>query len=340
LSARVGLIGYGLAGEVFHAPLIASEPDLSLSFIVTGNPERCARAERAHPDTAMLGSPDELWARAGELDLVVVAAPNRAHVPLADASIEAGVPVVVDKPLTGTAAVAAELVERAERAGVMLTVFQNRRFDGDFLTARRLIEDGELGNVFRFESRFERWQPEVDEGWRELADAEDGGGVLLDLGSHLVDQALQLFGPAQSVYGELDSRRAGAQVDDDSFVAITHESGVRSHLWMSATTAQLGPRLRVLGDRAAFVKYGLDPQEDALAGGARPGDEGWGLDAEELWGELGTVESTRRVPTEAGAYERFYAGVAAALRGEAPPPVDPREAVAALEVLDAARRAA
>ncbi|MFL5826238.1 MAG: Gfo/Idh/MocA family oxidoreductase [Thermoleophilaceae bacterium] len=337
MNARVGLIGYGLAGEVFHAPLIASEPGLSLSFIVTGNPERRARAERSYPDTAVLGSPDELWARAGELDLIVVAAPNRAHLPLAGAAIEAGVPVVVDKPLAGTAAEAAELVERAERSGVILTVFQNRRLDGDYLTARKLIEQGKLGSVHRFESRFERWQPEVDEGWRELGASEEGGGVLLDLGSHLVDQALQLFGPARSVYGELDSRRAGAKVDDDSFVAITHENGVRSHLWMSATAAQFGPRLRVLGDRAAFVKYGLDPQEDALAGGARPGDNGWGLDPEELWGALGTVEGTRRVATEAGAYERFYAGVGAALRGEAPPPVDPRDAVAALEVLDAAR---
>jgi len=337
-GARVGLIGYGLAGEVFHAPLIASEPGLDLALIVTGNPERRERAERGHPDAAVLGTVDELWARAGELDLVVVAAPNRAHVPLAEAAIEARVPVVVDKPLAGTAAEARRLVEAAERAGVMLTVFQNRRFDGDFLTARRLIEQGELGNVFRWESRFERWEPQLEEGWRELAAAEEGGGVLLDLGSHLVDQALQLFGPARTVYGELDSRRAGAQVDDDAFVAITHESGVRSHLWMSATAAQLGPRFRVLGDRAAFVKYGLDPQEPALAAGARPGDAGWGLEPDELWGLLGTVDATQRVPTEAGAYERFYARVAAALRDDGPPPVDPRDSVAALEVLDAARR--
>lgn len=336
-AARVGLIGYGLAGEVFHAPLIASEPGLDLSLIVTSNLERRERAERSHPDAAVLRSVDELWARAGELDLVVVAAPNRAHVPLAETAIEARVPVVVDKPLAGTAAEARRLVESAERAGVMLTVFQNRRFDGDFLTARRLIEQGELGNVFRWESRFERWEPELEEGWRELAAAEEGGGVLLDLGSHLVDQALQLFGPARTVYGELDSRRAGARVDDDAFVAITHDSGVRSHLWMSATAAQFGPRLRVLGDKAAFVKYGLDPQEPALAAGARPGDEGWGLEPEELWGLVGTVGGTRQVPTEAGAYERFYAGVAAALRDDGPPPVDPRDAIAALEVLDAAR---
>jgi scyllo-inositol 2-dehydrogenase (NADP+) len=266
-----------------------------------------------------------------------VATPNRAHVAIAGAAIEAGLPVVVDKPLAATAGATRGLVEKAAARGVMLTVFQNRRFDGDFLTLRGLLASGALGRVRRFESRYERWRPEVGAGWRELAEPEEGGGVLLDLGSHLVDQALVLFGPAATVYAEVDRRRPGAHVDDDVFVAIGHAWGVRSHLWMSLTAASLGPRMRVLGDEAAYVKHGLDVQEDALAAGGRPGGPGWGAEPQEAWGVLDVGGRTTPVPTDAGAYERFYEGVRDAVRGEGPPPVDPADAVAALEVIDAAR---
>ena len=191
--------------------------------------------------------------------------------------------------------------------------------------------------MLRFESRFERFRPELKDGWRELADPEEAGGVLFDLGPHLIDQALLLFGPAVRVYGEVDVRRAGAEVDDDAFVAITHASGVRSHLWMSAVTAQLGPRLRVLGDRAGYVKHGLDVQEAALRDGRDPGGAGWGREDETAWGVLGTDGDLRRIETEPGDYGAFYRGVAAALRDGAPPPVDPADAVAGLEVIEAAR---
>jgi predicted dehydrogenase len=223
---------------------------------------------------------------------------------------------------------------------VLLTVFQNRRWDGDFLTVRQLLETAQLGTVARFESRFERWRPELSGGWRESGDPEDAGGLLYDLGSHLVDQALQLFGPAAEVYAELDARRAGARTDDDTFVALTHESGVRSHLWMSAVAAEQGPRFRVLGSAAAFTKYGLDVQEDALRDGGDPREPGWGREPEEHWGELANGDETRRIETVPGAYQRFYEGVVRALRGGAPPPVDPEQVVAALGVLEAARVAA
>jgi predicted dehydrogenase len=334
-SARVALIGYGLAGAAFHAPLIATVPGLELAAVVTRDPERREAVARAHPGAALLDSPDAVWD--GGFDLVVVAAPNRAHVPLARAAIAAGVPVVVDKPLAATAAEASALVDEARAAGVMLTVFQNRRWDGDFLTARRLIEGGELGTVLRWESRFERWRPEIKEGWRELADPSEAGGVLYDLGSHLVDQALVLFGPAREVYSEVDVRRAGAQVDDDAFVALEHESGVGSHLWMSAVGADLGPRLRVLGDRASYVKHGLDVQEDALRAGRRPDEQGWGEEPEESWGRVGAGDDFRAVRTEPGAYVRFYEGVARTLHDGAPPPVDPEDAVRVLAVLGEAR---
>jgi predicted dehydrogenase len=277
--------------------------------------------------------------------LVVVAAPNDAHAPLARASLAAGLPVVVDKPVTPTAAEARELIELAEQAGLLLSVFQNRRWDGDFLTARRLIEEGELGEVTRFESRFERWRPVPKGGWRETGGREQAAGLLFDLGSHLVDQALTLFGPVVSVYAQLDARRPGVGSDDDAFVALTHAGGVRSHLWMSSVAAQLGPRMRLLGSRGAYVKYGLDVQEAALREGGRPGRAGqegpdWGVENSDAWGTCGTDTESRTVETERGAYQAYYAGIAAALLDGGPVPVDPRDAVAALDVLEAARRSA
>ena len=337
---RVALLGYGLAGAVFHAPLIDAVDGLELTAIVTRDDERRSRAGREHPAAVLLDSADDVWERAGDLELAVVAAPNRFHIPLARAAVAAGLAVVVDKPLAAHADEAQALVREARERGVLLTVFQNRRWDGDFLTVRRLLETGRLGTVARFESRFERWRPELSGGWRESGDAEDAGGLLYDLGSHLVDQALQLFGPASDVYAELDARRAGAHTDDDSFVALTHASGVHSHLWMSAIAAEQAPRFRVLGTAGSFTKYGLDVQEAALRDGGDPRSPGWGREPEEHWGELSTGDRTRRVETVPGAYQRFYEGVVDAVRDDSPPPVDPSEVVAALDVLDAARLAA
>ncbi|MER5552897.1 Gfo/Idh/MocA family oxidoreductase [Streptomyces sp. NPDC002793] len=343
---RVGLVGYGLAGSVFHAPLVSATEGLVLDTVVTSNEERQAQARAEFPGVRPAASSDELWPRAGELDLIVIASPNRTHVPLAKAALEAGLPVVVDKPLAGTAAEARELAALAEERGLLLSVFQNRRWDNDFLTLAGLIEDGELGEVQRFESRFERWRPQLKGGWRESGDPEEIGGLLYDLGSHVVDQALTLFGPAVQVYAESDVRRPGAAADDDTFIAITHAGGVRSHLYVSATTAQLGPRLRVLGSKAGYVKYGLDPQEAALREGARPAaGVPWGEEPEALWGRIGSGESPQTgggdpVRTLPGDYPAYYAAVASALRGTGENPVTALQAAAALDVLEAARRSA
>ncbi|MER5292161.1 Gfo/Idh/MocA family oxidoreductase [Streptomyces pharetrae] len=343
---RVGLIGYGLAGSVFHAPLIATTEGLALDTVVTANPERQEQARTEHPGVRIAATPDELFDRAGELDLIVIASPNKTHVPLATAALKAGLPVVVDKPVAGTAAEARGLADLAADRGLLLSVFQNRRWDNDFLTLRKLLAEGELGDVWRFESRFERWRPQPKGGWRESGDPAEIGGLLYDLGSHVVDQALALFGPATQVYAEADVRRAGAETDDDTFIALTHASGVRSHLYVSATTAQLGPRFRVLGSRAGYVKYGLDPQEAALREGRRPGNgEDWGVEPESLWGRVGSGESPvtgggRPEPTLPGDYPAYYAAIARALLEDGPNPVTALEAAAALDVLEAARRSA
>jgi predicted dehydrogenase len=340
IDFRVGLIGYGLAGAVFHAPLISATPGLRLTAIVTANESRRAQAARDQPQARLLPDSDSLWQIAGELDVVIVASPNRTHVPLALSAIDAGLAVVVDKPLAATTVDARRLIEAARDRGTILTVFQNRRWDGDFLTLRRLLAEGILGDVMRFESRFERWRPVVKPGWRMLEAPDEAGGLLFDLGSHLIDQALVLFGSVRHVYAELDRRRDGVAVDDDAFVALTHASGVRSHLWMTSVAAQYAPRFRVLGSRAAFVKPGLDVQEDRLRSGATPRMSGWGEEPEGQWGQLGAGDEVQTIRTTPGDYPQFYRSLVEALRDHAPLPVNPEDAVATLTIIEAARRSA
>ncbi|MDR7273650.1 Gfo/Idh/MocA family protein [Catenuloplanes atrovinosus] len=338
MTIRVGLLGFGLGGRVFHAPLIAATPGLELAAIVTRDPDRAARARATYPGASIVPDLPSLLA-AGGVDLVVVATPNAQHVPQARAVIDAGLPVVVDKPFAPSAAEGRDLIAAAEAAGVALTVFQNRRWDGDLLTVRRLLDSGALGQVHRFESRFEVWKPALKEGsWKE--ESAPGAGVLYDLGAHVVDQALLLFGPAEVEHAELGVVRSGSAVPDDAFVALRHLTGVRSHLWMSRLAAQPGPRFRVLGADAAFVKHGLDGQEPALAAGGDPAAPGWGAEPAERWGVLGAGDALSPVPTEPGAYLSFYAGVAAALRDGTPMPVDPAGSLAGLEIIEAAGRAA
>jgi predicted dehydrogenase len=340
MTVRVALIGYGLAGSVFHAPLISSVPGLHLAGVVTGNPGRQESARSRYPHARILDHADQVWETAGSYDLAVVAAPNRQHVPLARAALSAGLPVVVDKPVAATVADARELAGLADERGLPVIPFHNRRWDGDFRTVRRLIDEGALGGVQRFESRFERWRPEIKPGWKESADPRDAGSILYDLGSHLVDQAVTLFGRPRQVYAEINVRRPGAVVADDVFIALTHPGGLRCHLWMSATAAHLGPRFRVLGGHAAYVVSGLDGQENALREGRTPLEDGWGLASPESYGLLGTPGSEQAVPTEAGAYQDFYAEVAQAIRGEASPPVPLADAILGLEVIEAVTRSA
>jgi scyllo-inositol 2-dehydrogenase (NADP+) len=338
---RVAVIGYGLGGAAFHAPLIEATPGMAVSFIVTGNPERAADAHERYPGARVVASADDLWADAGAIDLVVVTSPNRHHAPQALAAIERGIAVVVDKPFAVDSDEAASVVAAAEAAGVPLSVYQNRRWDGDFLTLEQLLADGALGEVTRFESRIDRWRPEPKGGWRESGDAADAPGLLFDLGAHTIDQAYTLFGPVTHVYAEVDVRRDGVTADDDTFVALSHANGVRSHLWASVLASNIGPRFRVLGRRAAYVKDGADPQEAALRDGRRPdGDPDWGADDEAAWGTLGTPEHAEPVPTRRGAYQEFYALMGAAVRGEGPVPVDARDAVETLRIIESARRSA
>ena len=323
-------------------------PGLELASVVTSNPERASDARSRHPNADVYPSADDLFHAVDQHDLLVIAAPNRAHFALGMAIVDAGLHLVVDKPLATSTEDGDRLAAAARDRGVVASVFHNRRWDGDFLTLRRLLDAGALGEVHRFESRFERWRPEVDvDKWREGGPPEDAGGVLFDLGPHVIDQALELFGPARSVYAEVRRLRPGAQVDDDVFIALEHESGVRSHLWATMLAAQAGPRLRALGDRAAYVKWGLDVQEDQLRAGRRPGEPGFGEEPREVWGVLGSDEASERVETERGSYVSFYDQMESAIRGaregaaDSPAPPVPLEAgVATLRLIEAARASA
>ncbi len=302
-TLRVAIIGYGLAGAVFHAPLINSTPSMSVAAIVTGNPERQQRAQRDFPAAAIIYSADQLWQDPSRYDLVVVATPNRSHVPLG-------------------------------LSALILTIRQLLDADLDL-----------LGPVTRFESRYERYRETPRHGaWRELPSEEEAGGLLFDLGSHLIDQALLLFGQPTQVYAEVEKRRPGALVDDDTFVALRFASGVHSHLWMSVVARIPGPRMRISGLRGTYEKWGVDPQEDALRTGMRPGDPDWGLEPREKWGRLSTdiggIHIDGPVEMLPGAYEQFYALLRDALITGGPPPVDPTSAVATIRVIEAAQQSA
>ena len=331
---RTGIIGFGLSGRVFHEPFISTNPAFTLEGIATSNPDRQEQASRWAP---VVASPDELIGLG--LDLVVLASPAHAHLEQGVAALESGAALVIDKPFAASVSEAEMLIETAERVGRPLIVYQNRRWDGDFLTVRRLIASGRLGKIHRFESTFERFAAPLRPRWQDTSTPAEGAGIAYDLGSHLVDQALQLFGPATLERAELRYLRDGAASDDDAFLSLAHGDGVVSHLTMSRLAAQSGPRFRVLGTRSAYSVYGLDEQEPQLKGGMRPDDAAFGVVPESDWGTVGGESAdapVTPVATERGAYPAFYAAVASAIRDGGPLPVDPHESLAALRILEQA----
>ena len=337
---RVGLIGYGLGGATFHAPLVAATPAMELAAIVTRDAGRRAEAARRYPGVRLLAASGELWDAALGVELVIVSAPSGLHATLARQALGQGRHVVIDKPVAATAQEVRELAVLARDAGRLAIPFQNRRWDGDFLTLRRLVAGGTLGRIHRLESRFERWREVARPRWREPGARARAEGIVYDIGSHLVDQALVLLGPAIAVHAELARVRPGVEVEDDAFVAITHEGGARSHLYLSAAAAVPGARFTLSGARGAYVKHGLDLQEERLKAGADPRLAGWSAEPAAQWGTVTVEGAAATEPTEPGAYASLYPAVAAAIREGAPPPVTMAEAEATLAVIDAVFAAA
>jgi predicted dehydrogenase len=326
---RVGLVGYGGAGRMFHAPLL-SRAGLDIVAVATSSRERADQVAQDVPSARVVRDLEALL-RFGGLDLVVLASPTGVHVDQALRVVDAGIPVVVDKPLGVDASSALTVVDAAARAGVPLTVFQNRRYDSEFHTLAQVVTDGLVGDVVRAELRWERWRPVPKERWRENAPPEQGGGVLLDLFSHLVDQVQVLFGPIETVYAETFVH-TGTVAEHTAFLSGRHESGVVSHLGSTALAAAPGPWLRLLGRQGAYVVGGLGEEVTAFL-------EWQPLDAEHLgW----LVRDGERMPVRRVRSDQadFYRQVAMALTADDPQaamPVDPRDAVRTLAVLDAAR---
>jgi predicted dehydrogenase len=333
----IGMVGYGLAGRLFHAPYIDVVDGLRIRAIATSHPERRAQAASEHPDADVVASVDALLENP-DVEVVVVVTPNRSHAAIGTQALAAGRHVVVDKPIAMSVPEAEALIEAGDRAGRILSVYQNRRWDGDFQTVRSLIEGGVLGAIDSLEARFERWGT-VGPEWRETA--EEAGGPHRDLGAHLVDQSLVLFGAATRVFAQMDSRRPGSRVEDSVFVAIDHAGGVRSRLWTSLIAVRTGPRLRIRGLAGEYIKEDLDPQERQLLDGMRPGDPGFGEEPAERWGSILTSDgSLTVVPTQRGDYRRYYELLRDAVRGDGERPVDPADSVHGLRLLEAAERSA
>ena len=333
---EVGLIGFGVGGATFHAPFIASTPGLRLSAVMTNDPARRRALAKGYPDTRIVDTIDALLALTPQLDLIAISSPNASHFPLACAAMEAGKHVVVDKPFSATSAQARALGALAARVGKLAMPFHNRRWDGDFLTVQQLIREHTLGDIFRFESRFDRWRATPKPGWCTPDAPARAENIVHDIATHLVDQALVLFGPVLRVYAELTRRHPAIVTFDDAFIVLTHANGVRSHLYMSAMAGLSGPRMSVFGSRAAYVKHGLDTQEAVLRAGMRPDDAGYGQEAPDRWGTLGGPGVNEHVPTVPGAYPEFYKGVARAVREGAGPPVSVADAIAGLDIVEAA----
>jgi predicted dehydrogenase len=329
-ALRVGLVGYGSAGRGIHARLLR-EVGGQVVRVVTRSPERAAVAEEDWPDVAVDGDVAGMLAHAGDLDAVVIASPTGRHAEHVRLALAAGVPVVVDKPLATTADEAADLARAGAEAGGRLTVFQNRRWDPEQLTLRALLDAGELGRVHRFERRWERFRPVPQNRWKE--NDTQAGGLLLDLGAHLVDSAVQLFGPVATVHAEL--RNITTPAVDDVFLALTHAprpdgTTVISHLQAGGLVGAPGPRTRVLGDRGAYLVTSFEGEAtpfSVLDDAAGEEHEGW------------LVRGNERVPVRRapGGHPDFYRAVEAWVRGTGPVPVDPADAVVTARVLDAAR---
>ena len=332
MSLRVGLAGYGLAGRYFHAPLLKG-CGFELVAVLTSNPERVAHVNSDYPNAIVVSNMRELLAH--DLDLVIVASINSVHLEQAVAALHAGVPTVVDKPLGRNLTETLAILKASDETGVPVTAFYNRLFDSDSLTIKRVIRDNEIGKVFRIDSRFERYRPDLAaQSWREQSSAEEGGGLLLDLQSHLVSTALDWFGPAELVSASVRSIRGAS--DDDVVLVLKHESGVDSYLSASAIAGAPGPRIRMLGDNGALVIGELDPQEALLRAGKVPYEGKWDVstksEARIIRGEVVTD-----LQVADGNYAKFYELVAGAIAGNNEWPVSKAEIIAVATIIDKAR---
>lgn len=328
---KTGLVGYGFAGSTFHAPVLTTIDLFELAAVASSKPEL---VHKDWPQATVYATPALLFADPA-IELVVIAAPNDVHFSLAHAALLAGKHVVVDKPFTITSSEAQTLIDCASERKLVLSVYQNRRWDGDFLTLKALLAAGTLGAIASFESHFDRFRPEIKQRWRESSDI--GGGLLYDLGPHMLDQAVQLFGKPERLYADIALQRDGAQAVDYMHLVLYY-GALRVVLQAGCLVKAPTARFAVHGDQGSFVKFGLDPQEDALKAGGRPGQAGWGVDQAHAALYLGTAPDgeLEAVTLQAGRYQDFYQGMADAIRSGAPAPVAAEDALLTMRLIELA----
>lgn len=332
-AVRWALVGYGSGGRIFHAPLLAAADGLDLVAVVTANPGRQAEVVADLPGVVTV--PDLAALADLGIEAVTVTTPPATHTTLAHQALDLGLGVVVDKPFALDTQAAQQLVDHGRRVGQMLTVYQNRRWDSDFLTVSKLIAEGTLGRIHRFTSRIDRFR-DVKQGWADSL--SEGGGTLLDLGPHLIDQALHLFGPVARLHAQVRAVREGSLTDDEIELHLEHVSGVFSTLAAGMASASEGPRLQIQGSLGGYVVDGFDVQEAQLKAGDDPAALGarWGLEDSSVYSTLTTAAGSAALPTERGRWDTFYPAAAAAVRGRGPVPVDPADAVETAKIIDAA----
>lgn len=327
-TINVALVGYGMAGEFFHAPLIHTAEGLVLHSVVERHKER---SKERYPHVKVVRSIDDVL-KNKEVDLVVIASPNNTHFDFAKRALLANKHVVIDKPFASTAKEADELSELSKKQKRVLSIFQNRRWDGDFLTVKKLIENGELGRIQEYQAHYDRFRPNVN-----LASWKEGEGVFYDLGPHLIDQALVLFGLTEKVSVKIERQRVGA-LAEDYFEVVLEYAHTKVFLSASMLKEQPRPRFWLKGSKGTFVKYGLDPQENALKAGAWPTGDEWGTESEENWGTLQTEKGEQKVPTEKGNYPAYYQNVYQSIVGLANLKVGPGLPLAGIRIIEEGRK--
>ncbi|MEM8969729.1 MAG: Gfo/Idh/MocA family oxidoreductase [Bacteroidota bacterium] len=331
---QVALASYGMSGKVFHAPLITTHPGFHLSKVLERH-RNDAKAD--YPDINTVRQFDDLL-NDEEIDIIVVNTPNAYHFDMTKAALEAGKHVVVEKPFTNTVAEAEELINIANQQNLLLTAFQNRRLDSDFLTVQKVLDQQLCGRVVEYEAHYDRYRNYIQpDTWKE--DSGPGSGILYNLGSHMIDQALVLFGMPQTIFAKLSIQRAGGKAPD-AYHLILGYPDKQVVLKSSYLVRDEGPRYKILGDLGTFTKYGLDPQEDDLKVGKTPNSGHWGIEPETIWGILDTelygLPFRGKVTSEAGNYLAFYDNLAQAISGKSKLLVSPEEAKQVIQLIELA----
>ncbi|GAB4425466.1 MAG: Gfo/Idh/MocA family oxidoreductase [Bacteroidia bacterium] len=328
---RTALAAYGMSGQVFHAPVLSVLPQYALTHIAQ---RRGATAQARYPAVGVLSAYDDLLVLL-DVELVVVNTPEATHYDLARRAIEAGKHVVVEKAFTPTLAEALDLVALADRRGVVLSVYQNRRWDSDFRTVAAVLREGSLGRLVSYEAHYDRYRSHIQEGvWKE--DPAPGTGILYNLGSHLIDQALHLFGPPERLWADLRTERRGGRVPDAFDLVLYYPGPLRVRLRAGYLVREAGPRFVLHGEQGSFVKYGIDPQEEALKQGLLPEGPGWGAEPADMQGWLHDAAGRRAIPSLPGDYRLYYEALYRCIREGAPNPVPPMQAATTIALIERA----